>query len=116
MEFCDSPALTAIPGGTEASGNKIRTKEVSPLNHPIKMCSHGYDLRIMSKSPIYDNPDAMLPLIPEGANSNLSRLSCEILKASGLLMGQVHSEFVVDELAALVREMNCYYSDAALAN
>ena len=53
----------------------------------------------------------MEPLLPKGQSIRLSELTCEILKASGRLTGQVHSAFVLKRVADLVREMNCYYSN-----
>jgi Fic family protein len=54
---------------------------------------------------------AMEPLLPQGPSSRLAELTCEILKASGRLTGQVHSPLVLQRVADLVREMNCYYSN-----
>ena len=59
----------------------------------------------------YQNPVSMEPLLPKEGNATLSRLTCEILKASGRLAGQVHSPLVLERVATLVREMNCYYSN-----
>jgi Fic family protein len=53
----------------------------------------------------------MEPLLPKGQGGRLSELTCEILKASGRLTGQVHSPLVLQRVADLVREMNCYYSN-----
>ena len=53
----------------------------------------------------------MEPLLPKGQSGRLSELTCEILKASGRLAGQVHSPFVLKRVADWVREMNCYYSN-----
>lgn len=53
----------------------------------------------------------MEPLLPSAAKGALSRLTCEILAASGRLTGQVHAPEVLRRVAALVREMNCYYSN-----
>jgi Fic family protein len=60
---------------------------------------------------VYTQPSAMEPLLPKGQGGRLSELTCEILKASGRLAGQVHSPFVLKGVADLVREMNCYYSN-----
>lgn len=43
--------------------------------------------------------------------ARLSELTCEILKSSGRLAGQVHSPLVFQRVAELIREMNCYYSN-----
>jgi len=59
----------------------------------------------------YRHPGAMEPLLPMEQGSRLSGLTCEILKASGRLTGQVHSPLVLQRVADLVREMNCYYSN-----
>ena len=53
----------------------------------------------------------MEPLLPKGQGVRLAELTCEILKASGRLTGQVHSPLVLQRVAGLVREMNCYYSN-----
>jgi hypothetical protein len=41
----------------------------------------------------------------------LAKLTCEIHRASRILTGQVHSPHVVQRVAQVVREMNCYYSN-----
>lgn len=56
-------------------------------------------------------PSAMEPLLPKARSARLSELTCDILKASGRLSGQVHSPHVLKRVADLVREMNCYYSN-----
>jgi Fic family protein len=60
---------------------------------------------------VYRHPSAMEPLLPKAQGGRLSELTCEILKASGRLTGQVHSPLVLKRVADLVREMNCYYSN-----
>jgi len=60
---------------------------------------------------IYRQISAMEPLLPKGQSGRLAELTCEILKASGRLTGQVHSPLVLQRVADLVREMNCYYSN-----
>ena len=60
---------------------------------------------------VYRQISAMEPLLPTGQSVRLSELTCEILKASGRLTGQVHSPLVLKRVADLVREMNCYYSN-----
>src|SRR5881394_3485593 len=60
---------------------------------------------------VYRQPSAMEPLLPKGQSGRLSELTCEILKASGRLTGQVHSPLMLKRVADLVREMNCYYSN-----
>ena len=59
----------------------------------------------------YRHPAAMEPLLPKERSARLSELTCEVLKASGRLTGQVHSPHVLKRVADLVREMNCYYSN-----
>src|SRR5258708_4876589 len=58
---------------------------------------------------VYRQPSAMEPLLPKGQSARLSELTCEILKASGRLTGQVHSPMVLRRVADLIRAMNCYY-------
>lgn len=60
---------------------------------------------------VYRQISAMEPLFPKGQSARLAELTCEILKASGRLTGQVHSPLVLQRVADLVREMNCYYSN-----
>jgi Fic family protein len=60
---------------------------------------------------VYRQISAMEPLLPKVQGGRLAELSCEILKASGRLTGQVHSPVVLQRVADLVREMNCYYSN-----
>ena len=60
---------------------------------------------------VYRHPSAMEPLLPQARSTRLSELTCEILKASGRLTGQVHSPYVLKGIADLVRAMNCYYSN-----
>jgi Fic family protein len=60
---------------------------------------------------VYRQPSMMEPLLPTGQSGRLAELTCEILKASGRLTGQVHSPLVLKRVADLVREMNCYYSN-----
>ncbi len=57
------------------------------------------------------NPQAMEPLLPERSRAKLATLTCDILQASGKLSGLVHSDLVLEKIASLVREMNCYYSN-----
>lgn len=59
----------------------------------------------------YRQPSMMEPMLPKAQGSRLSKLTCEILKASGRLTGQVHSSIVLKRVADLVREMNSYYSN-----
>lgn len=59
----------------------------------------------------YRHASAMEPLLPGKLGDRLSELTCQILKASGRLTGQLHSSFVLERVADLVGEMNCYYSN-----
>src|SRR2546422_11627575 len=60
---------------------------------------------------VYKQPGALEPLLPREQRGHLASLTCDILKASGRLAGQVHSPLVLKRVADLVREMNCYYSN-----
>lgn len=60
---------------------------------------------------VYRHPRSMEPLLPAGQGSRLAELTCQILTESGRLTGRVHSPHVLREVAALVREMNSYYSN-----
>src|SRR5438105_10400528 len=60
---------------------------------------------------VYTQPSAMEPLLPREQGGHLASLTCDILKASGRLAGQVHSPLVLKRVADLVRQMNCYYSN-----
>lgn len=53
----------------------------------------------------------MEPLLPTAERGRLAELTCDILKDSGRLSGQIHSPHVVKAVADLVREMNSYYSN-----
>jgi len=60
---------------------------------------------------IYNNPVAMEPLMPVAERMRLAELSFEILQESGRLAGMVRSPWVFQEVASVVRGMNCYYSN-----
>ena len=60
---------------------------------------------------IYNNPVAMEPLMPLAERGRLAELSFEILQESGRLSGMVRSPWVFQEVASVVRGMNCYYSN-----
>ena len=49
--------------------------------------------------------------MPHAARGRLAELSFEILQESGRLAGLVRSRWVFQEVAAVVRGMNCYYSN-----
>lgn len=53
----------------------------------------------------------MEPLLPDLRRAELAELSLKIAVAVGELRGFVHAPVVRDRIAALVREMNCYYSN-----
>ena len=53
----------------------------------------------------------MEPLLPDLRRAELAELSQEITLAVGELRGFVHAPVVREKIAALVREMNCYYSN-----
>jgi hypothetical protein len=60
---------------------------------------------------IYSNPVAIEPLMPIAERGRLAELSFEILQESGRLSGLVRSPWVFQEVASVVRGMNCYYSN-----
>jgi Fic family protein len=60
---------------------------------------------------VYCDPSAMEPLMPLAERGRLAELSFEILQESGRLAGLVRSKWVFQEVAAVVRGMNCYYSN-----
>jgi len=60
---------------------------------------------------VYRHPSTMEPLLPAARLGRLSELTCDILRESGRLTGQVHAPLVLRASADLVREMNCYYSN-----
>jgi Fic family protein len=62
-------------------------------------------------SEVYSNPSAMEPLMPIAERGRLAELSFEILQESGRLSGMVRSPWVFQEVASVVRGMNCYYSN-----
>lgn len=53
----------------------------------------------------------MEPLLPDLARAELAELSQKVTMAVGELRGFVQAPAVRDRIAALVREMNCYYSN-----
>ncbi len=60
---------------------------------------------------VYRHPRSMEPLMPGARGRALAELTCQILSACGGLAAQVHSPVVLQAIAAIVREMNCYYSN-----
>jgi Fic family protein len=53
----------------------------------------------------------MEPLMPIAERGRLAELSFEILQESGRLAGLVRSPWFFQEVASVVRGMNCYYSN-----
>ena len=62
-------------------------------------------------SEICSDPSAIEPLMPQAERRRLAELSFEILQESGRLAGLVRSRWVFQEVASVVRGMNCYYSN-----
>jgi Fic family protein len=60
---------------------------------------------------VFRRISAIEPLLPDMSRSELAELSQKITLAVGELKGFVHAPLVRDRVAALVREMNCYYSN-----
>ena len=60
---------------------------------------------------IYNWPAAMEPLFPEASKEQLAELTYAILKKSGALAAQIPSAKTRARAAALVTEMNSYYSN-----
>jgi len=60
---------------------------------------------------VYRQTNAMEPSLPKGKNGRLSEIACQILQAAGQITGRVHSPLVLQRVAELVRETNCYYSN-----
>ncbi len=65
----------------------------------------------MSDLSVYTRISAMEPLLPTHQGAQLAELSKALMLKIGRISGQVHSPLVRDKIAALVREMNCYYSN-----
>lgn len=64
-----------------------------------------------AKSALFTQPAAMEPLLPVARREALAELTCEIIRKAGALSAQIPSLVVRDRAAALVREMNSYYSN-----
>lgn len=60
---------------------------------------------------VFRNVAAIEPLLPDLRREELAELSQKITMAVGELRGFVHAPVVRGKIAALVREMNCYYSN-----
>ncbi|CAN5707795.1 Fic family protein [soil metagenome] len=66
----------------------------------------------MNEGPeVYNSVESMEPLLPASARGRLAEITCQILIASGNLVGQIHAPLVREKVAGLVRAMNCYYSN-----
>jgi Fic family protein len=63
------------------------------------------------KKALYTRPAAMEPLLPTAGKEVLAELACDIVRKSGCLSAQISSPIVLNRAAALVREMNSYYSN-----
>jgi Fic family protein len=63
------------------------------------------------KKSVFRSVSAIEPLLPDLRRVELADLSQKITLAVGALQGVVRSAIVRDKIAALVREMNCYYSN-----
>ena len=62
-------------------------------------------------TPMFRRVTSMEPLLPAGGAIELAELSVEIFKKSGELTAALPSKSVRNGVAALVREMNSYYSN-----
>jgi len=60
---------------------------------------------------VYRRVESMEPLFPDSEGAELLDLSHRITLALGGLRQMIHSPLVRDKIAALVRNMNCYYSN-----
>jgi Fic family protein len=81
------------------------------LSNVIGNIDEKIDEMASSITPLYTNPAAMEPLLPESSRPELAELTCEILRKSGQLSGQVPAPIVRKRIAQVVREMNSYYSN-----
>jgi hypothetical protein len=68
---------------------------------------NDFHLDFRSMLEIYSNPVAIEPLMPIAERGRLAELSFEILQESGRLAGLVRSPWVFQEVASVVRGMNC---------
>src|SRR6266403_2161480 len=66
---------------------------------------------MIDKSGLYTRPAAMEPLLPAVGKETLAELTCDIYRKAGALSARVASPVVRNRAAALVREMNSYYSN-----
>jgi Fic family protein len=63
------------------------------------------------KYELYTRIEAMEPLLPTDGEGVLAQLTCEVFRKAGTLSAQIPSSVVRKRAAALVREMNSYYSN-----
>ena len=73
-------------------------KETPSLIGAVLLRSLPKDFRNIWFMEVYRQLSAMEPLLPKGRNVRLAELTCEILKASGRLTGQVHSPLVLQRV------------------
>ena len=64
-----------------------------------------------SGSSLFRGVSSMEPLLPAGSAAELAELSAEVFRKSGELTAALPSKSVRSGVAALVREMNSYYSN-----
>src|SRR5215470_19090257 len=64
-----------------------------------------------AKSELYIRSTAMEPLLPAAGKGPLAQLTCDVIRKAGALSAQIPSPAVRNRAAALVREMNSYYSN-----
>ena len=60
---------------------------------------------------LYEDPAAMEPLLPQTLRPQMAERTCEIFRKSGELTGQIPAAINRERIAALIREMNSYYSN-----
>ncbi len=63
------------------------------------------------KKELYTHPAAMEAVLPTGGKETLAELTCDIFSKAGALSTRIPSQVVRNRAAALVREMNSYYSN-----
>ncbi len=60
---------------------------------------------------LYRNASSMEPLFPTEGRAQLEALTCDIFRAAGALSASIPSQSTREQIRALVREMNSYYSN-----
>src|SRR5215471_13537829 len=63
------------------------------------------------KYELYTRAEAMEPLLPTAGEETLAQVTCDVIRKAGALSAQIPSLVVRKRAAALVREMNSYYSN-----